>query len=94
MQKMNKLFFIFSLLLFPILSKAGEINGVVTDEDGPVVGASVLLNERSGVVTDQDGRFSFSELDAGNHDIKVQFIGYRIWSEQINAPKCYGSQQN
>ena len=58
-----------------VSQQSGKVTGTVTDEFGPVVGATVVIKGTTrGVVTDGDGRFS---IDAKSGDIIViSYLGY------------------
>ena len=53
------------------------VSGVVTDEQGPVIGAAVTIkNSPNGVTTGMDGDFTLSNLKP-NDVIVVSFLGYK-----------------
>ncbi len=56
----------------------GALYGVVFDEKGlPLPGANVYLDTgRHGVQTDAGGRFIFSGIDPGEHELVVSYLGY------------------
>jgi N-acetylmuramoyl-L-alanine amidase len=54
----------------------GEIAGHVTDDAGPVVGASVKLDDGASVLTDADGAFTFTTAAAGNHVLSASADGH------------------
>ena len=54
----------------------GEISGRVTEADGPVAGASVLVEGTSfGTNTGGDGRYAF-RIPEGRYPVRVSFVGY------------------
>ncbi|HEY5927636.1 MAG TPA: N-acetylmuramoyl-L-alanine amidase, partial [Kofleriaceae bacterium] len=55
----------------------GEIAGHVTDDAGPVAGATVKLDGGASVVTDRDGAFLFTKAAAGDHLISATADGYK-----------------
>jgi N-acetylmuramoyl-L-alanine amidase len=54
----------------------GEIAGHVTDDAGPVVGATVKLDGGASVLTDAEGAFVFTSASAGDHVISASADGY------------------
>ncbi|HKJ78281.1 MAG TPA: carboxypeptidase-like regulatory domain-containing protein, partial [Prolixibacteraceae bacterium] len=72
----------FALLLLQlmVISAFAQFNlkGIVTDDEGPLAGASVVIDGGFyGVSTDSDGRFVFKNLKGDNYRIQVSFIGYQ-----------------
>jgi len=54
----------------------GRITGTVTDDFGPVIGASVSVKgTTTGVITDIDGKFTLNNVP-NNSTIVISFIGY------------------
>jgi len=64
-------------------STTATLNGVVTDKDGNVPGASVLvLNVATGVklpvaITNNDGAYSFPGLAPGKYKVTISLTGYK-----------------
>jgi N-acetylmuramoyl-L-alanine amidase len=54
----------------------GEIAGHVTDDAGPIVGATVKLDGGASVLTDAEGAFLFTKAAAGDHMISASADGY------------------
>lgn len=54
----------------------GDIAGHVTDDAGPVVGATVKLDGGASVLTDADGAFSFTKTKVGDHTVSASADGY------------------
>jgi outer membrane receptor for ferrienterochelin and colicins len=64
--------------------RSGKIEGKVSDIDGPVVGASVIIKDRhSGQLTKVDGSFSI-DAPAGKQIIIIQLIGYQPFEKELN----------
>lgn len=61
----------------PIVMQDGKtVSGLVLDEMGPVIGASVVVKGTTvGTVTDTDGRFSISGVKKGDV-IQISYVGY------------------
>ena len=57
-------------------SGGGTVSGIVTDEQGPVIGAAVMIKDsQGGVTTGMNGEFTLSGLDL-NDVIVVSILGY------------------
>lgn len=70
--------FVLLLQLF-VIAGFGQIKltGVVTGNNEPLAGASVVLeNSMYGVSTQSDGAFEFKNLKPGEYVVKVSFIGF------------------
>lgn len=87
---MLKLFaFISILLLFPVTISAqnAAIVGTVTDDEGaPLTGATIqVLDTDRGAITDSDGHFALSDLEPGDYELRISYIGYRAERKQLTA---------
>lgn len=85
-----------SFFSFTFLMAQGgfSVNGKVIEKDTqePVLQATVqLLTQDStyvtGIASQQDGSFSVPNVKAGNYIMKVSFIGYRNYFQNINVNK-------
>lgn len=68
---------------------AGDIVGVVSDSShkGFLPGASVLLVENGRTESaDSGGRFRFSNLAAGNYNLRVTYVGYEEKTQAVSVP--------
>ncbi|WP_306352344.1 outer membrane beta-barrel family protein [Flavobacterium sp. '19STA2R22 D10 B1'] len=89
---MKKSLIIFTLLLMPILTYAQlKISGKVVDKDAGLPYVNVILfnsEEKliTGTTTDENGLFSI-EAPQGSYKLKVSYIGYTEWSNDINLDK-------
>ncbi|NMP15936.1 TonB-dependent receptor [Thalassotalea sp. Y01] len=77
------------LALLPMLVSASlaaqDITGIVVDKDGNALkNAKVKLKSQT-IYTDEQGRFSFTELDAKDHEIHISATGYGHISKQVLA---------
>jgi len=65
---------------------AGRILGQVQGGTGePLPGASVMVvGTELGTVTDQEGRFLLMNVPAGEHQIRVERLGFRSYTETVN----------
>ncbi len=60
----------------PVTDGGGTVSGIVTDEQGPVIGAAVMIKDsQGGVTTGMNGEFTLSGLDL-NDVIVVSILGY------------------
>ena len=61
----------------PSASAQGAIAGTVTDDQGPLPGASVLiLGTSRGAATLADGTYRVADLRAGDYTVRVSYVGY------------------
>ena len=70
---------VFSLLITSELvnAQSGSVSGTVSDADGPLPGASVVMKGiNSGVTTDFDGNFSISGGIDNNSILVFSYVGY------------------
>ncbi|MTI33576.1 TonB-dependent receptor [Xanthovirga aplysinae] len=74
---MKKLFtfLILSLVAFPFLVNAQTVSGVVESNDGPVIGANLIVGPGVGTTTDIDGKYSLT-LSEGDYTLTVSYLGY------------------
>lgn len=69
----------------PVINQSnGSVTGVVTDEMGPVIGASVVVKgTTNGTVTDMDGKFTISGVSKGAV-LQISYVGYQtqevVWN--------------
>jgi outer membrane cobalamin receptor len=80
-----------SLLLFIIIalcalgSTAQTISGRVSDADGPVPSASVIIKgTKMGTATDNDGNYQIGGLKAGRYTIIVSIVGYNSVVQDVS----------
>ncbi len=65
-------------LVFIVSAQKGTVSGTLTDEDGPLIGASVLVvGTSSGTITDIDGNYSL-QLDPGTYTLEASYTGYGV----------------
>jgi len=81
----NKLFLLFSLLLFSAAAFAQTISGTVTDEDRkPVSGATVAVKGTvTSVATDAAGKFSISA--PGTATLIISYVGFTTQEILLNG---------
>lgn len=80
---MSKAFYLMLLLVFPIVLSAaetGKLKGVVVDKESgeTLMGANVSVVDRAiGSATDIDGKYTISNIPAGNYLIRASYLGYK-----------------
>lgn len=77
-----------SLLLWTaapgISQESAALSGQVTADDGqPVEGAVVHLTDSTRTLTDEGGAFRFSDLSAGEHSLRVEYLGFETARERV-----------
>lgn len=81
----------FLLLLLPCMMEAQTLSGVITDADGPLIGATVAAGN-TGTVTDIDGKYSLN-LAPGTYTVRVSYTGYvaqnQEWTFQKGETKTW-----
>ena len=72
----------------PVVQQAKKITGTVSDQFGPVIGATVRVKGSSnGVITDMDGNFA---LDAKpGETIEVSYVGYLTKTFTVGSAARY-----
>ena len=71
-------------LLLPLLLNCGELSaddlrGTVVDAESgePLVGATVVVNQKRGTLTDEAGHFCISGLNRGSYTLTVRYLAYK-----------------
>ena len=69
------------------LAKAQTVSGTVSDANGPLPGASVLVKgTTNGTQTDFDGNYSFTAtLDSGSYNLVFSSLGFTTQKVSVNA---------
>ncbi|SFZ93461.1 TonB-linked outer membrane protein, SusC/RagA family [Flaviramulus basaltis] len=81
--KIRNILTLFVTLLMFAFSQAQSISGTVSDENGPLPGASIIVKGTSnGTATDFDGKYTLNNISA-DAIIVVSFIGYV--TQEINV---------
>ena len=69
-----------------IMNAQFSVSGKVFDEnDEPMVGASVILDNVRVSVTNSNGAYNFDKVESGNHLISTSFVGYKTEQEKISV---------
>jgi TonB family protein len=64
----------------------GRLQGIVKNLDGePLAGANIMANGKVGAVTNTNGEFTFNNVEAGTHNLKVSYVGYKTKSLTVTA---------
>ncbi|WP_020532930.1 TonB-dependent receptor [Flexithrix dorotheae] len=80
-----QLFFMLAMCTAVYAQEATTIKGNVSDEDGPIIGANVILKgSTTGSVTDFEGNFMFKTEKSGNQTLIVSFVGFESLEKPIN----------
>jgi iron complex outermembrane receptor protein len=90
MLKIFRLLFVaLALPLAAISQQTVTFSGMVTDsENQPLPAASVLLTPGNyGAVTDKNGKFTIRNLPAGDYTLRITYLGYKNYSENLNLKK-------
>ncbi len=78
----------FMAMVLPVVAWAQlSIGGKVQDMRNQQVlsGATVLLSNGQSAQTNSEGIFSFRNLPAGNYKLKVSFVGYETFSQNLSV---------
>jgi len=78
---MKKILLLFTLLIGGTIflsAQSGNIQGIITDENGFTVPfASVVIESlNKGVISDTDGKYLFIDVPEGTYTVKVLYLGY------------------
>ncbi|MGC6480216.1 MAG: TonB-dependent receptor [Flavobacteriaceae bacterium] len=83
---MKKLWTLLAVFSVTLAFAQTTIKGTVNDNNNqPIPGANVLIQEGEGVVTDFDGNFSFTTASALPFTIKVSSVGFETQEVQVTS---------
>ncbi len=95
MTGINKRIALLSLILFTLIAQTfaqnGKIVGTVTDAvtGDPLPGANILVMEEGnillGVATNMKGEFNMLKVPVGDHQLRVNYIGYQQITKEITV---------
>jgi TonB-linked SusC/RagA family outer membrane protein len=75
MQILKNIFFL-GVLMFGLLAQAQSVSGTVTDANGPLPGASIVVKgTTNGTTTDFDGKYTLENV-AADAVLQITFVGY------------------
>ena len=73
------------LLVSSFVNAQGKISGKITDADGPLYGATVLIQgTTNGTTTDFDGNYTISVVP-GDHVVEASYIGYATMTRDVSV---------
>ena len=86
---MKKVFYLIGGIVLSCSSMAQSIQGIVKGADGEAqTGANVIItNINKGEITNQNGEFSFTNLQKGDYNLQISFLGKKTYLKQINLKK-------
>ena len=77
------LFVVFLSIGSSLSAQSTKVSGVVSDDEGPIIGANVITKgAKTGVMTDENGRFTINA--SLNGSLIVSYIGYETQTVNIN----------
>jgi len=83
-----KKYLIFILLFSSwIFAQTGSIRGTITDQEvgDPLIGANIIIDGTNmGAATDVEGSYQITNVPAGEHVLKVTYIGYEEQQKPIS----------
>ncbi|SFZ89668.1 TonB-dependent receptor [Flaviramulus basaltis] len=83
----NHYVILFFALMFSsfVFSQNGNIQGIITDNNGITVpGATVLIEQlKKGAVSDFDGKFTIVDIPEGTYTLLIQYLGYSDYEEEV-----------
>jgi TonB-linked SusC/RagA family outer membrane protein len=78
------LFVIFLSVGSSVSAQSIKVTGIVSDNDGPIIGANVITKgAKTGVITDENGRFTINV--PSNGVLVISYIGYEAQTVNING---------
>ena len=80
---MKKSLIFISILTSFIFAQTGSIKGIIVDQDDedPLIGANIVIDGTTmGAATDAEGMYLIINVPAGEHILKVTYIGYEAVS--------------
>jgi iron complex outermembrane receptor protein len=87
---MKKIYFIIWYLIIStvLFAQSYSFKGIVVDEHNhPLPGANIVLEEKSlHSVADENGQFELNQLSAGTYTLRITFVGYEPYQQNIQIP--------
>jgi iron complex outermembrane receptor protein len=81
----NLLLTLLALLVTSLTFGQASINGMVTSDEGPLFGVSVIVDGTlKGAVTDFDGKYSI-EVDPGTYKVVASYVGYSTAAQTVTV---------
>jgi len=84
-NKLNLLLALFLIIPALCFAQKGLITGTVTDEYGPLIGATISIEGTSiGSVTNMDGIYEIS-VEPGSYTLQTRYIGFEPQSQEVTV---------
>ena len=82
---MKKFYFLlFALLFVSFTFSQSNLKGRVLDSNGfPLPGATIIVDNEKGTVSDFNGFYRFLDLESGNSEISVSYIGFEGVTDSV-----------
>ena len=83
---MKNYLLLFLLSISVVFAQKGSIKGIVTDLDNgdPLIGANIIIDGTTmGAATDTEGAYLISNVPAGEHLLKITYIGYEVKEQSV-----------
>ena len=82
---MKKILSLFTVLLSTVIFAQTNVSGSVTDENNsPIPGANIVVDQTTGAVSNFDGEFSLKVSQNPPFDIKISSVGFETKTITIN----------
>lgn len=75
------------LISISALAQTGNIQGVISDENGiSVPGATIMIQElKKGAISDFDGKFTLVDIPEGNYKLLIKYLGYADFEQVVTV---------
>lgn len=81
---LNRILFLFGFLMFGCLTAQQTITGTVSDSNGPLPGANVIVKgTNNGTTTDFDGNYSLTNVN-GTATVIFSYVGFNLQEVAVN----------
>jgi TonB-dependent receptor len=79
--------FLFFMLSISAIAQTGNVQGIITDENGITVpGATVVIEQlNKGAVSDFDGKFTIVNIPEGSYTLLIKYLGYADVKKDIEV---------
>ncbi|MCB0459044.1 MAG: carboxypeptidase-like regulatory domain-containing protein, partial [Flavobacteriaceae bacterium] len=79
--------FLFFMLSINAIAQTGNVQGIITDENGITVpGATVVIEQlNKGAVSDFDGKFTIVNIPEGSYTLLIKYLGYADVKKDIEV---------
>ena len=93
---MRKLYLLLIAILFASFSfSQTSLKGRIIDSNGfPLPGATIILNGDKGAVSDFNGFYKFIDVEAGDTEISVSYIGFEDTNISVALSENTGHDSN